>query len=396
MTDVKETDQPQNNTEEQKKEKAEEVEKSGEEEKTEEVKKTEDADKTEDSEKLDESAEGPEPSKQEKEIIRQIEYYFGDANLHRDKFLLQQIEKDEGWVPFEVLLTFKRLASLSKEPEVIVKALEKSDEGLIEISEDKTKIRRHPERPLPEHNEERRKEISSRTAYAKGFPLDAEMSDLIEFFSPFEKVLNINMRKYHDKRTKTYKFKGSVFVTFAKKEQCQEFIEKEKVEYKGVELLRKWQEQYLEEKKKSPNKKKGGKAKAEEKAFELPKGTVLQFEGTDENTTRELIKEELSKFEENIAFLEYNKGDSTGYVRLQNENSAKPLLEKLTDSKLKVGDAELVFKTLTEEEEKSFLEKAVEHMKSKRNHQSRHKGGNRKRRNVDSEESEPATKVKAN
>lgn len=182
--------------------------------------------------KVEETAIEELPSKLEANIIRQVEYYFGDANLNRDKFLLEQISKDEeGWVPLSVLLTFKRLAALSTDIEIIVNALIKSDESLLEISEDKLKIRRHPERPIPEHNEERRKEIMSRTVYAKGFPLDIEMTELIDFFSPFVKVLNINMRKYLDKPTKTYKFKGSVFVTFEKKEQAQKFLEKEKVRF---------------------------------------------------------------------------------------------------------------------------------------------------------------------
>lgn len=172
---------------------------------------------------------GEELEKLEADIIRQIEYYFGDANLVRDKFLQEQITKDDGWVPFDVLFTFKRLAALSTDVDVVCNALQKSEEGLIEVSEDKTKIRRHPEHPVPELNEERRKEIASRTAYSKGFPVDAEMSDLIDFFAPYEKVVNIVMRKYHDKPTKTYKFKGSVFVTFAKKEQCEDYINKEKV-----------------------------------------------------------------------------------------------------------------------------------------------------------------------
>lgn len=166
----------------------------------------------------------------ERKIMRQVEYYFGDANMNRDKFLLDQVAKDpEGWVPITVLLTFKRLASLSSNATVIAEAVMKSDEGLVEVSEDKTKIRRHPERPLPEHNEERRKEIMSRTAYAKGFPLDINMDALLEYFTGFEKVVHINMRKYLDKPTKTYKFKGSVFVTFENKEQTQNFIEKAEV-----------------------------------------------------------------------------------------------------------------------------------------------------------------------
>lgn len=34
----------------------------------------------------------------QKEIIQQIEYYFGDTNLFRDKFMLAEIEKNNGWV----------------------------------------------------------------------------------------------------------------------------------------------------------------------------------------------------------------------------------------------------------------------------------------------------------
>lgn len=280
----------------------------------------------------------PGASKNEKEIIRQVEYYFGDANLARDKFLIEQIGKDEGWVPFTVLLTFKRLASLSSDAEIIAKALEKSDEGLVEISEDKTKIRRHPERPIPEQNEERRKEVASRTAYVKGFPLDIEMSDLIEFFAPYEKIVNINMRKYLDKPTKAYKFKGSVFVTFMKKEQCEVFVTKEKVEYKETELIRKWQEQYIEEKKEeraANSKKKGKGQKPEEKVIELPKGTVLHFEGCDDNTTRELIKDSVVALKAEVAYIEYNRGDKSGYLRFSTENTAQPFLDKLEDKKVR-------------------------------------------------------------
>lgn len=166
----------------------------------------------------------------EKKIINQVEYYFGDVNLTRDKFLLENIGKDEnGWVPISVLLTFKRLAALSSDSNIVADALMKSDGGLVEISEDKLKIRRHPERPIPEHNEERRKEIMSRTAYVKGFPLDSDMDTLLKFFADFEKVANVVMRKYLDKPQKTYKFKGSVFVTFETKEQAAHFIEKSEV-----------------------------------------------------------------------------------------------------------------------------------------------------------------------
>ena len=331
------------------------------------------------------------PSKLEADIIRQLEYYFGDANLNRDKFLLEQISKDEGWVPLSVLLTFKRLSSLSTDHEVIVNALMKSDEGLIEISEDKQKLRRHPERPIPEHNEERRNEIMSRTAYAKGFPLDIDMSELIDFFNPYVKVVNINMRKYLDKATKTYKFKGSVFVTFEKKEQTQEFIEKEKVVFKERELVRKWQKVYLEEKRDDMRSKSKKKAKAavEEEKLKLPKGTVLHFLGGGETVTREILREAVDAIEGDfeVAYVEYSKGEKEGHIRFVQENTAAQFLEKLEDKKLKlsIDDIELTLRTLSEEEEKAFLAKAVEQMKNRRSNQNKHKSshhhhGNRKRR----------------
>ncbi|XP_073827187.1 la autoantigen-like [Musca autumnalis] len=325
----------------------------------------------------------------EKKIMRQVEYYFGDANLNRDKFLQDQIAKDtDGWVPITVLLTFKRLASLSSDANVIAEACVKSDEGLVEVSEDKSKIRRHPERPLPEHNEERRKDIMSRTAYAKGFPLDSTMDLLLDYFAGFEKVVHINMRKYLDKPTKTYKFKGSVFVTFEKKEQAEDFIEKANPKYKDTQLIVKWQEKYIEEKreeqKTKTNKKKEKKEKEEENKINLPKRSVLFFDGAKDDLSRENIKEAITKVSTDweIAYVEYNKGDKSGHVRFHEEDSAVKFLEKLEDKKLKINDdLTLELRTLSEEEETAFLEKAVENMKNRRNHFNQKKGGfNRKRR----------------
>lgn len=282
-------------------------------------------------------------SEQEKKIIRQISYYFGDANLNRDKFLLEEIKKDEGFVTFEVLLTFKRLASLTTEGTTdekvaeIVAALKKSEDGLLEISEDNLKLRRNPERVVPEFNEEVRKELVSRTAYAKGFPLDSEMGQLLDFFATFEeKVENLQMRKYLDKPSKEYKFKGSVFVTFKSVDDLSAFLAKEKVTYKESDLIVKSQEKYLNEKKEERNAKSAKKtqAKEAENTIKLPTGAVLRFEGTTDEITREDIRQKLDELEADVGFIDYNKGDKEGHVRLNEEGTAKTLFEKFTDSKV--------------------------------------------------------------
>lgn len=67
-------------------------------------------------------------------------------------------------------------------------------------------------------NEERRKELLSRTVYAKGFPKDSSLDDLLTFFKQFDEVENLIMRRYQDRQTKKRLFKGSVFVTFKTKD----------------------------------------------------------------------------------------------------------------------------------------------------------------------------------
>lgn len=62
-----------------------------------------------------------------------------------------------------------RLSSLSKDFNVIVEALRKSKAGLMEISEDKTKIRRSPSKPLPEVNDQYKNAIKNRSVYIVSF-----------------------------------------------------------------------------------------------------------------------------------------------------------------------------------------------------------------------------------
>lgn len=319
------------------------------------------------------------PTTTEAAIIRQVEYYFGDANLTKDKFLKNQIAKDDGWVPLDVLLTFKRLKALSEDKKVIVDAISKSDTGLVEVSEDQEKLRRHPERPLPEMNEEVRKEIYTRTVYVKGFaPQDGtKMDELVEFFQPYEKVVNIVMRRYFDKPSKKFLFKGSVFVTFATVEQCGKFLE-HKLSYKGKNLICKMQNDYYEakqvEEKERKQKIEERKRKKEESKVtataHLPTGASVSFEGTGPETTRETIKETIQTVETlDIAFIDFQKGDKAGHVRFAQSDDGKRFVEKLTDNKLKIDENEVTFVLLEGEKESEYLQKVVQ------DQQARRKGG---------------------
>jgi lupus La protein len=282
-------------------------------------------------------------------IIKQMEYYFSESNLRRDKFMIQKIgENEEGWVELSVMLTFNRLKAITTEASAIVEALDKSPNGIVQVSDDKTKVRRHPDNPLPEFNEARRKELQDRTAYAKGFPLDSVMADIIDYFNEnFENVEQVQMRKYFDREgkegAKKYLFKGSVFITFTKPEYAEEFVSKPDLKYKEKDLLRYMQKKYLEvkkqetidRKKKSQKRKEGTDENTPE--FNLPKAAILAFKGIKGEISREDIKSAVNKIDNSfdIAFINFKRGDEEGSLRFTKENDGQKFLEKLGDEKVR-------------------------------------------------------------
>ena len=68
-------------------------------------------------------------------------------------------------------IKFNRLNHLTTDFNVIVEALSKSKVELMEISEDKTKIRRSPTKPLPEVTDEYKNDVKNRSVYIVSGPL---------------------------------------------------------------------------------------------------------------------------------------------------------------------------------------------------------------------------------
>ena len=101
-------------------------------------------------------------------VLFQIEHYFGDFNLPKDKFLLEQTKINDGWVSMETMLKFKRLAALCDDAATICDILATAN-GLMEVDAAGSRIRRVPSKPVPEWNDERRAQLGKQTVYIKGF-----------------------------------------------------------------------------------------------------------------------------------------------------------------------------------------------------------------------------------
>ncbi|XP_076344889.1 la autoantigen-like isoform X2 [Tachypleus tridentatus] len=306
------------------------------------------------------------PTELELKIIRQVEYYFGDFNLVKDHFLQEQIKKDDGWVPLETMIKFNRLKTLATDFVAIRKALEKSPTQLLQISEDGNKIRRDPSKPLPEKTKSYHDEMMSRTAYAKGFPRNTCLDDVLEFFESYGKVENVVMRKFPNSPT----FRGSVFATFINKEDAEKFVAAKDIKFKNISLLRqmnvdfkKRKEIEYQERMKKKQKEKENQARDEEaddQKFveeEIVKGCVLKLSGLSKNISRMDIKEIFNPHA-TVAYVEYNVDDPEAFVRFAEEGVAMFAVEKaLTgesdDKKLVICGTELKYQVLEEKNNSS-------------------------------------------
>ncbi|GFR46083.1 hypothetical protein Agub_g7568 [Astrephomene gubernaculifera] len=74
-------------------------------------------------------------------LVKQVEFYFSDANLPTDKKLLKQIRKDpDGYVPVKLFANFRKVRALSKDVAVITDALRGATQ--LQLSEDGKRVRR--------------------------------------------------------------------------------------------------------------------------------------------------------------------------------------------------------------------------------------------------------------
>ncbi|KHJ87344.1 la domain protein [Oesophagostomum dentatum] len=175
----------------------------------------------------------------DEKVVRQLEYYFGNINLPRDRFLQDSMKQDEGWVPIKTLLTFNRLASITTDAEVIANAVKAADSEIISISEDGQKIRRNIGNPLPENSLEYWQKIKHCTVYMKGFEQNTTLDEIMTFAKKFGQVENVLMRRTKPDRI----FKGSVFITYKTREEAEK-AQKDDAKFGEIELKKMMQDDY--------------------------------------------------------------------------------------------------------------------------------------------------------
>ncbi|CAG2162432.1 unnamed protein product [Oppiella nova] len=191
-----------------------------------------------------------------KRVIDQLEYYFSDVNLMNDHFMRRVAHKNNGCktshsiashlpfmafndissptgLPMKTLMRFRRLNALvNNSMDVLTDAVKNSSSDLIETNDTIDGIRRKPCKPLPQMSDQLMASVDERTVYAKGFPKEATVAELIQWAQRFDGFVSLQIGRHRSGR----RFSGSLFMTFTDKCLADKMRNQLGVKYNDNEL----------------------------------------------------------------------------------------------------------------------------------------------------------------
>lgn len=166
-----------------------------------------------------------------KMVQSQQEFYQGDPNLKKDRFLQDQCKKSKkGYVDQEIFLKFNRIreifmdASISdqkKKQEMIANAGEMSQ--LLKINKIRNRIKRLSKFDFGIiENEVEKSNTDSKTVYVENLPLGTNLEHINQIFNACRDIVHISQPKHHNKQ-----IKGFGFIEFASEDSVLLALEKD-------------------------------------------------------------------------------------------------------------------------------------------------------------------------
>lgn len=176
-----------------------------------------------------------------KNILRQVEFYFSDSNIPRDKFLREMVEQsDDGLVSLALICSFSRMkshlglgttvtAETLPEETVLAVAEVLRHSAVLRVSDDGKKIGRASELLKPDDIIEL---VDSRTVAASPLPYNVTREDVQSFFAQYAKVNSVRLPRHIAKKKH---FCGTALIEFSEEEEASKVLETSLV-FAGVNL----------------------------------------------------------------------------------------------------------------------------------------------------------------
>ncbi|XP_075217123.1 la related protein 7 [Lycorma delicatula] len=134
------------------------------------------------------------------EIKKQMEFYFGDVNISKDRFM-NELLQESPYIPISVFLRFNKIKAMTSKEKDIAKALQTSE--LLKVTECGTKVYRISAPQIKNNPDDC-------TIYVEQLPLDADHNWLTDIFQPYGPVDYVSIPKFK----RSHKNKGFAFIEF--------------------------------------------------------------------------------------------------------------------------------------------------------------------------------------
>ncbi len=244
----------------------------------------------------------------QEKILKQVNFYFSDANFFGDKFLQEQSKKEDGWIPISVIASFKRMQQISEDLDQIVDCIVESKSDIFEVNKETKCIRK---KNLDSSNFD----ITKLSLLSTGFPLDATLDEILDFMGSLAKVSAVRLGR--DKSAEK-NFSGTATIVF------DDETELNKVLALSNEIM-------MRDSKIAFSVKTGNKRKADQFVY----GRILKLEGVPEGVMEVDVK---LKMKEIVPEVQYVKRLPDGVYSLLREPIVDTVVEKFKENPLVIGD----------------------------------------------------------
>eukprot|EP01127_Copromyxa_protea_P002895 TRINITY_DN12816_c0_g1_i1.p1 TRINITY_DN12816_c0_g1~~TRINITY_DN12816_c0_g1_i1.p1 ORF type:complete len:339 (+),score=112.80 TRINITY_DN12816_c0_g1_i1:60-1019(+) len=288
----------------------------------------------------DESRKKPRSDDLHGKIKKQIEFYFGDSNYPKDKFMNETAEKNEGWIPVPTLFLFKRLASMTTDATVLYEACK--DSTVVVFDETKTKVKR-----ATEVDASTLATYKARSIEVYKLQDDATMEQLEEFFATYGKVLSVRLLNRQGK------FMNGARVEFATEEEAKKVCENAELELNGQKIK-------IVKSSEKEKKEKTKRVQTPQAEVKYVQGTVLQVTNipNSQSANRAELKQTLSKFGK-VLFVDNSSSETVILARFLEPAGVQDALKEIEAKNVKFEGTVLEGSTMPAAEEEEYWKNKV-------------------------------------
>ena len=153
-------------------------------------------------------------------LRKQLEFYLGDPNLKKDKYLQGFLRKNKkGYLDLTIFLGFNKIREIFMEASIsdqkqklsdLVSAIEKSD--FLKVNSLQNRVKRVSKFELDSAlaNDQVKSDTDERTIYIENLPLTCSLADIVHIFRNCADIVHISLPRNHAKQ-----IKGFAFIEFA-------------------------------------------------------------------------------------------------------------------------------------------------------------------------------------